>query len=143
MNFPSGDATAPMRFGAGRVGPPPSPCGGGGGGADPMRMPVPPSLSYKNTPKVGSGGRDFETSTYWPSAVHDGDSMYSGRSCVGLSLVTARGLDPSAFAIHTFSTPLRSLRNATVFPSGENFGWLSNDMPPAILDALPPSIGSV
>src|SRR6059036_3043513 len=143
MNLPSGDATAPMRFGAGRGGPPPSPSGCCGGGADPMRMPVPPSLSYKNTPKVGSGGRDFEASRYCPSAVHDGDSMYSGRSCVGRSLVTARGFDPSAFAIHRFSTPLRSLRNAIDLPSGENFGWLSNDIPPAILDALPPSIGSV
>src|SRR5262245_60570647 len=120
MNLPSGDATAPMRFGAGRGGPLPSPCGCGGGGAVPMRMPVPPALSYRNTPNVVSGGRDFDARRYWPSAVQDGDSMYSGRSCVGLSLVTARGFDPSAFAIHRFSTPLRSLRNAMVFPSGEN-----------------------
>jgi hypothetical protein len=58
-------------------------------------------------------------------------------------LVTARGFDPSAFAIHRFSTPLRSETNAIVLLSGENFGWLSNDMPPAMRVAVPPSIGSV
>src|SRR5580765_6482077 len=143
MKRPSGEATAPMRFGAGRGGPELSPGAGGTGGALPMRTPVPPSLAYRNTPKVGSGGRDLDTSRYCPSCSHEGDSMYCGRSLVGRSLVTARGFDPSGSAIHRFSTPLRSLRNAIVLPSGENFGWLSNDMPPTMRRAAPPSIGSV
>src|SRR5262249_33227069 len=142
MNRPSGDAMAPRRRGAGRGGPVSS-GPGGGGGAVPMRTPVPPFLSYRNTPWVRSGGWRFETSRYSPSAVHEGEHISSGLSFVGRSFVTGRGFDPSASAIHKFSTPLRSLRNATVLPSGENFGWLSNDMPPMIRFAAPPSIGSV
>ena len=87
-----------------------------------MRTPVPPSLSYRNTPCVRSGARSFETSRYCPSAVHEGEHISWGMACVGLSFVTGRGFEPSASASHKFSTPLRSLRNAMVFPSGENFG---------------------
>ena len=42
-----------------------------------------------------------------------------------------------------FSAPLRSLRKTMVLPSGENFGWLSKDIPPTIRLASPPAIGSV
>jgi hypothetical protein len=92
---------------------------------------------------VRSGGRSFETIRYAPSGVHDGESMSCGPPWVGRSLLTSRGFDPSRSAIHRFSTPLRSLRNAIVLPSGENFGWLSNDMPPMMRRGTPPSIGSV
>src|SRR5262249_13524432 len=138
MKRPSGEATAPRRRGEGGRGPGASgdACGGG---ADPIRIPLPPFRSYRNTPCVGSGGRCLETSRYWPSAVHEGDAIDSGAACVGRSFETGRGFVPSALAIHRFSTPLRSLRNAIVFPSGENFGWLSNDMPPTIRFAVPPS----
>src|SRR5687768_477538 len=98
-------------------------------------------MNNQNVP--GSGGRDFETTRYWPSGVHVGDTMICGRSLVRRSLLTARGLEPSASAIHRFSTPLRSLRKANVLPSGEYTGWLSNDRPPMMRAALPPSIGMV
>src|SRR5579872_1565399 len=139
MKRPSGDATAPRCLGVGGRGPGASAAGGGGGGA-PMRMPVPPFLSYMNTRSVRSGGRCLETRMYWPSAVHDGEAISSGESWVGRSFETGRGSLPSALAIQRFSTPLRSLKNAIVFPSGENFGWLSNDIPPTIRFAAPPSI---
>ena len=97
-----------------------------------------------NKPKVpGSGGRDFDTMMYWPSGVHAGDTMICGRSLVLPSLLTARGLPPSALAIQRFSTPLRSLRKAMVRPSGDHVGWLSNDSPPTMRVASPPAIGMV
>ena len=93
---------------------------GCGGGAAPIRMPLPPSRWYMNSQNVpGSGARDFETTTYWPSGVHDGDTMICGRSRVSPSLLIARGLPPSASAIQRFSTPVRSLRKAMCRPSGE------------------------
>ena len=90
-----------------------------------------------------SGGRDFETRRYCPSAVQLGETMSCGRSRVGPSFVTARGSLPSAFAIQRFSTPVRSLRKAISLPSGENTGWLSKEMPPMIRVAVPPAIGRV
>jgi hypothetical protein len=78
-----------------------------------------------------------------PSGVHAGDTMICGRSLVRPSLLTARGFDPSASAIHKFSTPLRSLRKAIVLPSGDHVGWLSNDKPPMMRVASPPPTGIV
>ena len=98
-------------------------------------------MNSQNVP--GSGGRDFETTMYWPSGVQAGDTMICGRSLVRPSLLTARGFEPSALAIHRFSTPVRSLRNAMVLPSGDQVGWLSNDRPPMMRVASPPPIGSV
>src|SRR5258705_8594821 len=123
MKRPSGETTAPIRFGGGGGGGPCASGAGCGGGAAPIRTPPPPSRWYMNSQNVpGSGGRDLDTTMYWPSGVHDGDSMISGRSRVKPSLLTARGFDPSEFAIQRFSTPVRSLRNAIVLPSGANTG---------------------
>ena len=80
---------------------------------------------------------------YWPSGVHAGDTMICGRSLVLVSLLTAFGLDPSALAIHRFSTPVRSVRKAIVLPSGDHVGWLSNDSPPMMRVASPPPTGIV
>ncbi len=97
-----------------------------------------------NRPNVpGSGGRDFDTTMYWPSGVQAGDTMICGRSLVLPSLLTARGFDPSAFAIQRFSTPVRSVRKAMVPPSGDHVGWLSNDSPPMMRVASPPAMGNV
>src|SRR5216683_7955906 len=123
MKRPSGETTAPILFGGGTGGGPCASGPGSGGGGAPIRTPPPPSRWYMSSQNVpGSGGRDLDTTMYWPSGVHAGEVMIWGRSRVRPSLLTARGLDPSAFAIHTFSTPVRSLRNAIVFPSGENTG---------------------
>ena len=48
---------------------------------------------------------------------------------------------PSAFAIHTFSLPSRSLTKTMRLPSGENFGCESNAMPLVMRRASPPSMG--
>ncbi len=93
-------------------------------------------MKSQNVP--GSGGRDFDTTRYWPSGVHAGETMICGRSSVRLSRLTGRGFEPSALAIHRFSTPVRSLRNAIVAPSGDQVGWLSNAIPPTMRVAVPP-----
>src|SRR5687767_10961595 len=98
-------------------------------------------MNSQNVP--GSGGRDFETTMKLPSGVQVGDTMICGRSLVRPSLLTARGFDPSASAIHRFSTPVRSVRKAMVLPSGDHVGWLSNDSPPMIRFASPPEMGIV
>ena len=98
-------------------------------------------MKSQNVP--GSGGRDFDTTRYWPSGVHAGETMICGRSSVRLSRLTGRGFEPSALAIHRFSTPVRSLRNAIDAPSGDQVGWLSNAIPPTMRVAVPPPIGSV
>ena len=98
-------------------------------------------MNSQNVP--GSGARDFETTMYWPSGVHSGDTMICGPALVLPSLLTARGLLPSALAIHRFSTPVRSVRKAMVRPSGDHVGWLSNDSPPMMREASPPPIGMV
>ena len=69
--------------------------------------------------------------------------MICGRSLVFVSLLTARGFDPSALATHRFSTPVRSVRNARLRPSGDHVGWLSNDKPPMMRVASPPATGIV
>ncbi|HST21277.1 MAG TPA: hypothetical protein VLR90_09190 [Blastocatellia bacterium] len=76
--------------------------------------------------------------TYCPSAVHEGE-----RNIVLRAFVNALGSAPSTFEIQMFSAPLRSLRKAIFFPSGENFGWLSNERPPMIRLASPPLAGIV
>jgi hypothetical protein len=98
-------------------------------------------MNNQNVP--GSGARAFDTTTYSPSGVHAGDAMICGRSLVRPSLLTARGLVPSALASHRFSTPVRSLRKAIVLPSGENVGCDSNDRPPTMRVAWPPEDGIV
>src|SRR5262245_54254473 len=141
MKRPSGESTAPVRLSGGCCGAGGASGLGCGGGGAPMRTPEPPSRWYMNNQNVpGSGGRDFETMMYCPSGVQEGDTMICGRSLVRPSLLTALGLEPSALAIQRFSTPLRSLRNAMVFPSGEYTGWLSNDRPPMMRVAAPPSV---
>jgi hypothetical protein len=107
-----------------------------------MRRPVPPPRWYRNIANVPSGARCFETIRYSPSGAHAGELMICGRSLVVPSVETAFGSDPSAFAIHRFSTPLRSERKATCLPSGEKRGWLSNDIPPTMRRASPPLAGT-
>ena len=68
--------------------------------------------------------------------------MICGRF-VFVSLLTARGFEPSALATQRFSTPVRSVRKAMLLPSGDQVGWLSNDRPPMMRVASPPLMGSV
>src|SRR6266481_4956818 len=103
-----------------------------------MRIPVPPSLWNIQTECVLIPSPVRETRMYWLSGVHDGETYSKLRP-----LVMAFALDPSGSAIQTFSAPLRSEMKAIFFPSGENFGWLSNDIPPTIRFASPPVSGNV
>src|SRR5439155_1497150 len=80
----------------------------------------------------------FETKMYLPS----GDQLGEVKSLLG-SFDTCFTPVPSGCMIQMFSLPSRSEMKAIHWPSGENFGWLSNDMPPSIGLAWPPSIGSV
>src|SRR6267142_70057 len=69
----------------------------------------------------------FETKMYLPSGAQLGDV----NSLFG-SLETCFTPAPSGCMIQMFSLPSRSERKAIHFPSGENFGWLSNAIPPEI-----------
>src|SRR5579863_499025 len=73
-----------------------------------------------------------------PSAVHVGET-----NPVFSSLVSARGLLPSALTIQRFVAPLRSLTYTMCLPSGEKRGSLSYDSPDVIGFAVPPCMGSV
>src|SRR5579859_3571174 len=101
-------------------------------------MPDPPSTWYIQISYDAIPAAAFDTKMYFPSGAHDGDT----KSLPG-SFETCFAPVPSGWMIQTLSVPSRSERNAIHFPSGENFGWLSNAMPPEINFACPPSIGSV
>src|SRR5580704_15617385 len=135
MYLPSGEATAPILFGSCRRGSL-APGAGVGGGAGPIRIPVPPFLSYIHNENAPMRPSALDAIVYWPSAGQEGEQKDWLRP-----VVSALGLVPSALAIHTFSAPPRSLKKAIIFPSGENLGWLSNDIPPTIRLASPPATG--
>src|SRR5438270_1383905 len=101
--------------------------------------PVPPRTLYSQTSSVDMGSCDWrDTMMYSPSGSHAGEAKV-----LCLSWLICRAPDPSGLQIQTFSAPSRSLRNAIFLPSGENFGWLLNDMPSVICFAGPPAIGMV
>src|SRR5205823_11326843 len=100
--------------------------------------PVPPSMWYIQTSLEPMPNCAFETKMYLPSGAQLGEV----KSLFG-SFETCFTPVPSGCMIQMFSLPSRSERNAIHWPSGENFGWLSNDIPPSISLACPPSMGSV
>ena len=75
---------------------------------------------------------------YCPSGVQFGEA-----NSAFVSFEICLASVPSGCMIQTFSLPSRSDKNAIHLPSGENFGWLSNAIPPSISFASPPSMGSV
>src|SRR6266852_9888673 len=100
--------------------------------------PDPPSRWYIQISLEPIPNCAFETKIYLASGAQLGEV----KSLLG-SLETCLTPVPSACMIQMFSLPSRSERNAIHWPSGENFGWLSNAIPPAISLACPPSMGSV
>src|SRR5215469_7469339 len=101
-------------------------------------MPVPPSMWYIQISRGPTPKLVLDTQMYFPS----GDQLGVANSLLG-SFETCWGSLPSAFMIQTFSAPSRSDKNEIDLPSGENFGWASNAMPPSTNLACPPSMGSV
>src|SRR5262249_24757196 len=101
-------------------------------------MPEPPSMWYIQISYDAIPAPAFDTKMYFPSGDQDGET----KSLAG-SLEICFASFPSGCMIQMLSLPSRSDRNAIHFPSGENFGWLSNGIPPEMSDALPPSMGSV
>src|SRR5580692_8013865 len=97
--------------------------------------PVPPSTWYIQISLEPIPNAAFETNIYFPSGLQLGDV----KSLFG-SLETCFAPVPSGCMIQMFSLPSRSEMNAIHCPSGENFGWLSNIIPPEISFACPPSI---
>src|SRR6266852_3854354 len=100
--------------------------------------PVPPSTWYIQISLEPIPNVAFETKMYLPSGAQLGDV----KSLLGSFDICFTPV-PSGCMIQTFSLPSRSEMKAIHWPSGENFGWLSKDMPPSINLALPPSIGKV
>src|SRR5262249_39503984 len=130
--FPSPDATTPIAFGRSclRV---------AGEGFDfVIWIPDPPSTWYIQISRALIPKFVFDTKMYFPVGSHEGDAI----SLLG-SFDTCFTPVPSVCITKTLSLPSRSERNAIHCPSGENFGCPSNDMPPSINFASPPSIGIV
>src|SRR6267154_865657 len=100
--------------------------------------PVPPSTWYIQISLEPMPNWAFETKMYLPSGAQLGEV----KSLFG-SFETCFAPVPSERIIQTFSVPSRSERKAIHLPSGENLGWLSKDIPPAMSLAWPPSMGSV
>src|SRR5436190_3376867 len=100
--------------------------------------PDPPSTWYIQISLEPIPNCAFETKMYLPSGAQPGEV----NSLLG-SFETCFKPVPSGCMIQMFSLPSRSERKAIHCPSGENFGWLSNAIPPEISFACPPSTGSV
>src|SRR5262245_14023505 len=100
--------------------------------------PVPPSTWYIQISRGPMPKWVFETWMYFPLGAQLGEA----KSLLA-SLDTCFTPVPSACMIQMFSLPSRSEMKAIHCPSGENRGWLSNEMPPSMSLALPPSIGRV
>jgi len=98
--------------------------------------PEPPSTWYIQISLEPIPNCAFETKMYLPSGAQLGDV----NSLFG-SLETCFTPAPSGCMIQMFSLPSRSERKAIHFPSGENFGWLSNAIPPEIKFCGPASDG--
>src|SRR6266567_2184439 len=100
--------------------------------------PEPPSTWYIQISLEPIPNCAFETKMYMPSGAQLGEV----KSLLG-SFETCFMPVPSGCMIQMFSLPSRSEMNAIHLPSGENLGWLSKAMPPAMSLAWPPSMGSV
>src|SRR6266849_2063335 len=100
--------------------------------------PEPPSTWYIQISLEPIPNCSFETKMYLPSGAQLGEvKLLLGSFDTSFTPV------PSGCMIQMLSLPSRSERNAIHWPSGENFGWLSNAIPPSISLACPPSMGSV
>src|SRR6478735_1195681 len=98
--------------------------------------PLPPSTWNIHSLAVPKVPPDRDTTTYFPSGDHAGDTyMFT------LPVVSAVVSEPSAFIVQTFSAPDRSDTKAIFFPSGEKRGCASYAMPCVRRVAFPPVIG--